>query len=428
MKYGDIVLIDDVVGPDHEYGKMLAEIVEPQGYTLTFINRKEDLDNFISADLQSVRLILLDLDLEEMGTQVISENVLDWIVRRKLKVIILSVLPRTKTKRKQEFGEKYGDLPDANRLYSKGILTYIAKQELREKPDTVANIIDRSIRDPYNQHLKLVLNCESANLNIVDEETKQLAQKDMSGVHRDWRSAIQPKKENEIILRLLLEMGRTGKMEAKLSNIYPPETQILRSRDILKEELDDLSDALEVSEERPGCRDAIRKIMNAADVMRRKLSKKSRVTKKDVEDMIRVVSETTRPEKMVDRSWDAINDFLRIHSKLEYTGMLGDDLTKALDEFNKDLRVKSKGIVVGRLLQGPGKGDRSGVYRANIGRIELVNDVAFQLPSNESGDRLPSTEKRILSLEAEIRSLQNDISSMRSRMEKLEAFLSAKSG
>ena len=113
----DIIYIDDMVTKDSPDGKKVKNVVESKKYSLTFINKKAEIDALLASDpsdLNMVKLVLLDLDLSKMKAD--AESILSSLVKKKVKVIILSGLPKTSEMRKEKgYSEYQQSLPVMNR-------------------------------------------------------------------------------------------------------------------------------------------------------------------------------------------------------------------------------------------------------------------------------------------------------------------------
>ncbi|MBM2833876.1 MAG: hypothetical protein HW406_1037 [Candidatus Brocadiaceae bacterium] len=73
-----------------------------------------------------------------------------------------------------------------------------------------------------------------------------------------------------------------------------------------------------------------------------------------------------------------------------------------LNSFNNSIKEESEGLFARRLLEGPGPGKRTGIYTANIGSLELINDEQEEMPISwkESVDnRIIEVQKRLTDIE-----------------------------
>lgn len=316
----DIIYIDDTVTKDTPDGKKVKNIVESKKYSLTFINKKAEIDELLASDpsdLNMLKLVLLDLDLSKM--KVDAESILTALVKKKVKVIILSGLPKTSEMRKGKGCSEYQQaLPDMNRLYNKGALAYIYKEELDDREAFVANIIDHTIKDPGNSGFTLVLDNNVPSFQIINDKGNTIAEKNLS-VNANWKSDLEYSTTSwDVLMRMLFEMGRGNIKEIGIGNIYNQSLRNIRSKKLMP-----------------------------------------------------------------------------------------DDFPKILGLLNNDIRDKADGRIVGRLLQGGGHGDRSGIYRANIGRVELKKRKEEPVEPNWK----ETIEKRLAYLESELNSIKKKLPS-----------------
>lgn len=316
----DIIYIDDMVTKDSPDGKKVKNIVESKKYSLTFINKKAEIDELLASDpsdLNMLKLVLLDLDLSKMKAD--AESILTALVKKKLKVIILSGLPKTSEMRKEKGCSEYQrSLPAMSRLYNKGALAYIYKEELDDREAFVANIIDHTIKDPGNSGFTLVLDDNVSSFQIIDDKGNTIAEKNLS-VNANWKSALEYSTTAwDVVMRVLFEMGKADVKEIGIGNIYNQSLREIRQENLLPAEFQ-----------------------------------------------------------------------------------------KILGVLNNDVRDRADGRIVGRLLQGGGHGDRSGIYRANIGRVLLKNRKENSVEPNWK----ETIEKRIAYLESELNSIKKKLPS-----------------
>lgn len=73
-----------------------------------------------------------------------------------------------------------------------------------------------------------------------------------------------------------------------------------------------------------------------------------------------------------------------------------------LNTFNNYIKEESNGIFAMRLLEGPGLGKRTGIYTANIGSVELINDEQEEMPiswKESVNNRITEVQKRLTGIE-----------------------------
>lgn len=317
----DIIYIDDTVTKDSPDGKKVKNIVGSKKYSLTFINKKADIDELLASDLNMLKLVLLDLDLSKMKAD--AESILKALVKKKVKVIILSGLPKTSDVRKKKGCSVYQQaLPDMSRLYNKGALAYIYKEELDDREDFVANIINNTITDQGNSQYTLLVNDHLPSFQIIDNEGNSIAEKKVK-VTAKWKSNLEYSTTAwDVVMRILFEMGKTNVTEIAINNVYD----------------------------------------------------------------------------------QSLHD---IRSKKDGLKLMPSDFHKILGVLNNDIRDKADGRIVGRLLQGGGHGDGSGIYRANIGRVDLKNRKGEPVEPNWK----ETIEKRLAYLESELNSIKKKLPS-----------------
>lgn len=268
-----VILMDDVIKPNSIDGKKINEILG-KDYELEFINTKKGIESLLQDVSSNLKLVLLDLDLSKI--QIKAEDVLEKLIKKGLKVIILTVIPPTYESREKK---KKGWLKFAypQKLLYRGALGYLSKTDIDQRPIFFKNCIDSIIND-YHKKYKLILDCKLARLQIVDSSGTILQEKDLSSAREKWRFAESPESPPEAVLRILYEMGRQKTLIVKLQDEY--------------------------------------------------------------------------------------------YKKLKKIVGFGD----YLNAFNYSIKEKAEGSFPVRLLEGPGQGKRTGIYKANIGAIELIND------------------------------------------------------
>lgn len=124
------------------------------------------------------------------------------------------------------------------------------------------------------------------------------------------------------------------------------------------------------------------------------------VSKKEIEDLAKYLKQHNKnPE---------LNDIIATIECLDFTKKgTPNKFQQRLNEFNQSLREISKGMIVGRVLHGGGHGNRSGIYRANIGKIKLINyDMEEATPSWKE-----IIEERLAKLEEELEQIKAMLSS-----------------
>ena len=392
----DIIYIDDIVTEDSLDGQKVKSIVESKNYSIRFINKKSEIDELLASDLNAIKLVLLDLDLS--GIEADAEEILTELAKKRVKVIILSGLPKTSDLRKKRGLKEYQqNLPCMNRLYNKGALSYILKSEMDEKKEFVANVIDRMITDPNNSGYTLILDCELAQFSIINKDSV-VVEKNLSDAKSGWMVSSQPSSAIELILRLLFEMGKEETRRVKISNFYPEASKL--NKDSEKSFRDSVS-KISLPQTNPN----LLKIKKFSEG-------KNHISKKEVEELIKELIKDMETymgsnEKINSKVEESIKHFIDISSAFEYSTMMPKDYQKILGSFNDSIRDKSNGLFVGRLLQGGGHGDRSGIYMANIERIELKNSKEDPVEPNWK----ETIEKRLVYLENELTGIKKKLTS-----------------
>jgi len=393
---GYVLLIDDEVSYDNVMAIELKSIIESKGYEFIIKNRKVEIDEFVVNPPSDCELVLLDLDLSKIRTN--SKDVLKKLKDNKIKVIILSGLPKTSDKRKDEGLENYQVvLPDWNKLKKDGAAAYIYKSEVynKEKREFVGNIIAQTIKDAVTYDYTLTVNCDLYVIEINELNVRKSFSQ--NNINANWQTATMPKSSDELILRLFYEMAKAKVTEIKISNYHTESLKLKESSivDIIKT-LRELSRQLPEDDKYKITRKLLTEILNkAGDAELRKHISKKEIEKLNDELRNRFVNRVANNPHIN----EIIDAFIDSKETLDYTFKYPDNFQKNLLNFNNDIKAKSRGVINGRLLQATGgHGNRSGIYKANISRVVLhgapIGDEALEVP--------PSIESRLLQIEGDI--------------------------
>lgn len=387
----NIILVDDVITENSPDGKKIKGIVKTKEYSIMFMNKKNDIDALIASPPADLKLVLLDLDLSKIRAD--AEEILIALVKKNIKVIILSSLPKTAEKRMEK---SLKSLPSMNTLYAKGALSYLYKSELDNNREIVANIIDRLIKDPINSQYYLIVDYKLANITIIDGNKNVIVEKNLSGVEPNWRVRTSPKSSYEVMLRCLFEMGKGHTTEVKLGNFYASsETIQKKSREVFSNQVKDI-----IEKEKPN-NTATTSIISKLE----KKSSKKTITAIDIIELKKDINEYLK--SITTSSYSSFERALRsfMDSGFDFKhNILPGDFQKILGEFNDSIRERSNGLFVGRLLLScGGHGDRSGNYRANVGKVRLLN---HEEDTSHNLDWKKSIEQRLSFLEAEFKKLK----------------------
>jgi len=213
-----IIVIDDQVTDKSTDGKRIIELLG-NDYTVEFINTRDKLETLwvnVSKD-KALKLVLLDLDLS--GMKVKAEDILESLLKKKIKVIVLTKVPSSEAIRKEQ-NEKWKELAYPLKLLKRGALGYLSKTEYDKRPIFFKNCID-SIASKSHETYKLRLDCKLPKLQILDKNDNVLASKEFSsGIRTSWKTAEVPKEAQEALLRIFYVMGKQETTKIKLPDTY----------------------------------------------------------------------------------------------------------------------------------------------------------------------------------------------------------------
>ncbi|MBE7445189.1 MAG: hypothetical protein HS132_08050 [Planctomycetia bacterium] len=304
-----VIVIDDQITVNSTDGKRIIELLG-NNYDVGFINTRDALECLLNDVPKDIKLVLLDLDLSGKQMKVKAEDVLESLVKNKIKVIILTKVPSTKGSRK-EMNEKWTELAYPLKLLNRGALGYLSKIEYDGRPIFFKNCIDSIIHDSHKTY-KLRLDCKLCKIQILNLNGDIIISKDISFFKSIWRTEEYPASKQDALLRIFYDMGVQKKTSIKLPKNY---------YNGLKAET-------------------------------------------DREDGLR------------------FGDYL--------------------NSFNNSIKEESEGLFARRLLEGPGPGKHTGIYTANIGSVELVNDEQEEMPiswKDSVDNRFTEVQKRLTDIE-----------------------------
>lgn len=213
-----IIVIDDQITEKSTDGKRIIELLGSD-YTIGFINTRDKLECLQNDIPNDLKLVLLDLDLSGKQMKVKAEDVLESLVRNKIKVIVLTKVPSSETIRKEQ-NEKWKELAYPLKLLNRGALGYLSKTEYDKRPIFFKNSID-SIA--YNSHetYKLRLDCKLPKLQLLDINDNVIVSKEFSsGIRTSWKTAEVPEEAQEALLRIFYVMGKQDTTKIKLPDTY----------------------------------------------------------------------------------------------------------------------------------------------------------------------------------------------------------------
>jgi hypothetical protein len=200
-----IVLIDDVVTARSTDGKKLKAIL-CKNYEVAFVNTKKGIDDLISNIPSDLKLVLLDLDLSKIKVK--AEDVLKNLVSKRIKVVILTVIPVFRGRGEEAVEKGWSEFAYPQKLLYGGASAYLSKAELDEQPGAFKNCIDSIINDVHKK-CRLLIDCKATSLNIVDVNDNVLVNKTFK-VSEGWKTDSTPQTCNDAFLRILYEMGKNG--------------------------------------------------------------------------------------------------------------------------------------------------------------------------------------------------------------------------
>lgn len=368
--YKLIVFIDDEIHQNTPYGKKLENLIEECEkkieefrvqakesqlqlekchLELRFINTKKGVQEFINSS-QSVNLVLLDRDLTKIDMEPV--DILKNLYGKGVPVIILSRYKATDKRFKEDF-----------RKLDKR-LDYLLKSDI-ETPGRrafVKNLISRAVTDDGNRDFEAVV-CNTGKIKILWGKTRTEITDDitLSYANKDWATRKEvPVYPQEIILRILYEMGDIRSTEANLVNIYTPATEGIVDKiyyELLRRSLEGIMNKSYILTAKGG-----EYINQEIGAMLENINNNKKIGLSMAQRVIEKLRGLNIPA--VDESIEALDE---IGGRKIY---LPQKFNDALSSFNETVREKTKGLIVGSLLQGTrGKGKH--LYKANIGRIEL---------------------------------------------------------
>lgn len=304
-----VVVIDDQITENSTDGKRIIALLG-NDYHVGFINTRDALEYLLNDVPKDLKLVLLDLDLSGKQMKVKAEDVLERLVKSKIKVIILTKVPSTKGSR-EGMNEKWTELAYPLKLLNRGALGYLSKIEYDIRPIFFKNCIDSIIHDSHKTY-KLRLDCKLCKIQILNSKVDIIMSKDISAYGSTWRTDEYPGNEQNALLRIFYEMGTQKNTSIKLSQKYYNKLKTPTERD---------------------------------------------------------------------RSF-RFGDYV--------------------NSFNNSIKEQSEGLFAIRLLEGPGPGKHTGIYTANIGSVELVNDEQEEIPiswKDSVDNRFTEVQKRLTDIE-----------------------------
>lgn len=304
----DVAFIDDVVTEEHDDGIRLKEIVGQLHYSICFINKKRELDKFLgdTQAMKKTRLVLLDLDLSEIGVDGVT--VLERLTDKGLRVIILSALPKIENK-----------IAHVGELYKKGAFDFLSKQDLRDEKAslTTTNKINQLIKDPFNTEKILWVDYASATIEIHDNNN--LVYKKTLTSFANWDTRREYKTPEDTLLRMFFEMGVTGKKTIQIQHFYADWRHLKKNdKNILKKLLEKLLVRIEADTHTLTSPDTkeIDNIKNVIRLTMRKLKQNDQiVTGLDVDDVMVSLAKLRKIESV--RAAGGKKDILGIIDELE---------------------------------------------------------------------------------------------------------------
>jgi hypothetical protein len=198
-----IVLIDDVITARSTDGKKLNTILG-KDYEVAFIKTKIGIENLIRNIPPNLELVLLDLDLSKIKVK--AEDALKNLVSKRIKVIILTVIPVFRGGEGEAQEKGWSEFAYSQKLLYGGASAYLSKTALDGQPGIFKNCIDSIINDVHKK-CRLLIDCKSPSLNIVDVNGNDIVNKKFK-VSDGWKTDSAPQTCDDAFLRILYEMGK----------------------------------------------------------------------------------------------------------------------------------------------------------------------------------------------------------------------------
>jgi len=389
-----ILIVDDQLSKrTDQLRKDIVELFSDCEYAIAFAGDEKTALSFLNQPESKIETVLILLDIIFKRTGEDGKERGERLGMKYLE-IFRSGFPGIPVIMLTQLAPSAGESKSLRRL---GAFDYLAKTYLDPKKkgkldsSYFKNTIISAIESPKNETFNLEINPIKKSLDFVRIDRAQSFTYSFSNtvMREDWQRAkdMPVIESNEIIFRILYEMAKNQKKEIELKDVY-----ILNDLNVQRTRLKNYLFYLRGLGEN-------RQLKNLVEI----IDGEPGETRSEIIGLIDQLNEikSCHNDPMQKKLADQLLKVLKMQKPPQFI--------KALNRFNDEIRVETKGNIVGRLLYSKGgQGSRSNKFSISINSVSLEPISASANSQAIEGKK--SYEERLLKLEEEVREIKNNLS------------------